>query len=255
MRDSPDRAVRTPVRREITSAQLASRLDSRLYDEHLSDRDVATGCDRARHWGLASVIVRPEDVPLAAAELTGSMVGCTTVVGWNADDSEPMHLEASRDEACLLVAAGATEVGLLATAPRLRVNAGALFKETLTGLVDTLTPMGVRVRLILDTESLTASEVRDACDLATAAGSVWMAQGGSWRGRRADLPEVQLMREGLPRSVLLKWTEPVRRLETLLLCIALGIDRFNGDVEDLMQTAVRAEWLGPLTIPQAGVDF
>ena len=239
---------------QISTSQLASTLDSRLYDEQLSERNVAIGCDRARHWGLASVIVRPEHVRCAAAELHGSTVGLTTVVGWNADDSEPTLLEETLDEASRLVAEGATELGLVATAGRLRLDGGAQFTQTLTGLVDAMTPSGVRVRLITDTESLTSSELRDACDLAAEA-YVWMAQGGSWRGRRADLTEIQLMRTSLPMDVLLKWTEPVRRLETMLVCIALGIDRFNGDVEDLMQTATRAQWLGPLVIPQAGVDF
>ncbi|WP_406830508.1 hypothetical protein ABEG17_16135 [Pedococcus sp. KACC 23699] len=254
MEQSPTGRRKIPQRVQISRVQLASSLDSRLYDDHLSERDIATGCARARHWGLASVIVRPANLRLAAAELSGSTVGCTTVVGWNADDSEPMLPMETLEEAHRLVAAGATELGLVATAGRIRRNGGAPFTETLTGLVDAMRPLGIRVRLVTDPESLTSSELRDACHLA-AETYVWMAQGGSWRGRRADLAEIQLMRASLPMDVLLKWTDPVRRLETLLLCIALGIDRFNGDVEDLMQAATRAEWLGPLTIPQAGVDF
>lgn len=242
------------ARLEISSAQLAASLDSRLYDERLSERDIAVGCAKACHWGLASVIVRPEHLPAATSVLAGSKVGIATALGWNEDDSEPTHPMAMLDEAHALAAAGATELGVVASSRRLAADHGALFRETLDGLVTAMTPLGVRLRLIADTESLTYAQVRDACIGATDA-YVWMVQGGSWRGRRAGLTEIQLMRSALPSDVLLKWTEPVRRVETMLLCIALGIDRFNADVDELMQSAIRSEWHGPLTIPQPGVDF
>jgi deoxyribose-phosphate aldolase len=61
-----------------------------------------------------------------------------------------------------------------------------------------------------------------------------------------------MMRDALGPDVLLKWTQPVRSLETMLLCIAEGVGRFNGDVRRIMASAQYSARLGPLTVPVPG---
>lgn len=117
-----------------------------------------------------------------------------------------------------------------------------------------MTDRDVRVRVILDTEELTSQRITMTCAQVVEAGA-WMVQGGSWRGPRTGFTQVALMRKALGPDVLLKWTQPVRSLETMLLCVAEGVGRFNGDVDLLMAAAQRGTELGPLSVPLAGTDY
>jgi len=66
---------------------------------------------------------------------------------------------------------------------------------------------------------------------------------------------VETIRAALPPEVLVKWTEPIKAVSTMLLCMSLGVDRFNCDVDQILSDAKRAEWLAPLTIPAKGLDY
>jgi hypothetical protein len=47
----------------------------------------------------------------------------------------------------------------------------------------------------------------------------------------------------------------VRSIEMMLLCMSLGVGRFNGDIPVLLAAAKRSSQLGPLMLPIYGVDF
>jgi deoxyribose-phosphate aldolase len=82
-----------------------------------------------------------------------------------------------------------------------------------------------------------------------------MVQGGSLSGKRARFSELEVLRGALPPEVILKWMQPVRSLDAMLLCVAEGVGRFNADVEHIMATAqLRAE-SGPLIVPLPGWDY
>lgn len=242
------------ARLKISARQVAAALDARLYADDLSDAQLQRRCLEAHQWGLAAVIVRPEQVPAAAIALRGRPTGIATALGWDDGDERSLDAAALVSGARKLAASGATELGVVATASRLSVAQSDKFEDGLGILVETASALGVRVRVIVDTGELTSAHLQDVCRAATNA-YVWMVQGGSWRGQRTSLSEIEQMRRDLPGDVLLKWTAPVRRVETLLLCIAFGVDRFNADVNPLMASAIRAEWHGPLEVPKPGVDF
>ena len=63
------------------------------------------------------------------------------------------------------------------------------------------------------------------------------------------------MRDALPVAVLLKWTQPVRSVETMLVAMALGVGRFNGDVPAPLTSTQCSSEFGPLMLPIYGVDF
>lgn len=250
---SPEVAHSPTPRVQITTRQLARSLDSTLYHRDRTEDDVRRGCAEAARWDVASVIVRPEHLHAAADTLRGTDVGLASALCWLEDASETTDPTALLHKAHVLAAAGATEVGLVANHSLLAAGGVDLFEESLSALVSATRPLGVRVRLIIDTTSLSRGAIHHVCGVAARA-CAWMVQGGSWT-TRARLTDVQLMRASLPRDVRVKWTEPVRRLDTMLLSMALGVDRFNADVASLMASATRAELSGPLTIPRAGVDY
>jgi deoxyribose-phosphate aldolase len=245
--------VLTP-RRVITVEELATYLDKRLYSPDLDEPQVREGCHEAVRQGVATAVTRPEHLVAASAVLQGTGVGLVTALGWHRCDDDRLAVDAVQAEAEELVELGATEVAYIVSSARIAHDGGREVARHVARLVDTLAPHGARARAILDTDEMTEDEVSRMCREMAEAG-VWMVQGGSWRGRRAGLSQLEDIRAALPPEVLVKWTEPVRSVSTLLLSVSMGIERFNGDVDQLLGDAERAEWLAPLTIPVAGVDY
>jgi deoxyribose-phosphate aldolase len=61
---------------------LAAQIELPLLSPRLSEEQVYSGILLAREYGLGAVIVRPEDVDLAARSMGGSQVRLASVVSW-----------------------------------------------------------------------------------------------------------------------------------------------------------------------------
>jgi hypothetical protein len=94
-----------------------------------------------------------------------------------------------------------------------------------------------------------------ACTALVGTSGAALVQGGSFRGDRATFSQIETMRGILPFPVLLKWTQPIRSVEMMLVCMALGVNRFNGDIPTLLADAKRSSQSAPLMLPIYGVDF
>ena len=238
----------------ISVAELAARLDKALYSMDLSAVAVEHGCHEAVRQGVAAVLVRPDQLEVASAAVQGCGVGVVTALSWYEGDTVRMDGDAMQAEAESLVRRGATEVAYVITQARLEHCGGREVVDQVRRLVETVTPMGARTRTLIATEELSDEDIGSTCREVAAAG-VWMVQGGSWRGRRTGLSQVEAIRASVPPQALVKWTEPIRSLSTMLLCMSMGVDRFNCDVDQILADAKRAQWLAPLTIPVAGADY
>jgi len=129
-----------------------------------------------------------------------------------------------------------------------------LLTDQMRAITAAVSHQACRVRVLLNTEALADNEITSACQRAADAG-VHLVQGGSFRGDRTPLGHIETMRAALTSEVKLKWTHPVRSVEALLVCMALGVDRFNGDPPELLAAAVRSSRIAPLMVPLPGVDF
>jgi deoxyribose-phosphate aldolase len=242
-------------RRALSIGDVAARLEHRLYISEPTRQAVHDECALAIRHGLSSVIARPEVVPTVGLHLAGTSVGVVTILGWRDGDVEPLATKALLAEARRLAAHGATDLGILANVERLRDDAGRRFADQVTALVDAMNTCGARVRVVLDTDGLTPDATAAACELLGATGA-WLVQGGSWRGTaRTGLSRIQLMRAALPDEIRLKWTFPVRSLDSMMICIAEGVDRFNGDPESILKDAAGRIAAGRLVVPVRELDY
>lgn len=260
---------------------LAGMLEYRLHRVADLDRVVA-GCASAAQVGVAAVTCRPEHVAVAADQLRGSGVGVSSAVEFHDVPGLPLRADAVIGQAQQLAQAGATDVAIMADAGRAagsfwsegateRVGEAGLvgsgrpagdassqlgvFAQVVADLVAALEPLGVRVRVHIDDSSMSHEQVSRTAVAAQRAG-VWMVQVGTWRQDCAGFAAVQAARDVLDPSVLVKWTNPVRSLPTLLFALGQGVDRFNTeDVPRLLAEARRSAVAGPLTAPVAGLDY
>ncbi|KQU66541.1 hypothetical protein ASC58_16130 [Phycicoccus sp. Root101] len=256
-RDSTTHGGGTPLRKQrqaMTVGGVAARLEQHLALSEPTRKVVHDECELAIRHGLSSVIVPPEMVPQVGPRLTGTSVGLVTLLGWRNGEVEPLAASALRAEACRLVAEGATDVGVLANVERLAADRGRQFAVEVTALVEVMQARGARVRVVLDTDGQSPAATTEACELLGATGA-WLVQGGSWLGSRTGLSRLQLMRAALPDEVRLKWTCPIRTLDSMMIGIAEGVDLYNGDPKSLLEDAARRVSVRPLLVPVRGVDY
>ncbi|HEV7146057.1 MAG TPA: hypothetical protein VGN48_03565 [Pedococcus sp.] len=232
---------------------MAAHLDHRLYAQQAVEDQVPTGCALAAESGFAAVICAPPDVPQAAGLLDGSGVPVVTALEWDAPTDTAMDTAAVLEEARMLVDQGAEELMLITSKARLDDSRNSFPHQTAT-VVRELGRRGVRIRVIVNTERMTPTEITELAQSVGDAGA-WMVQGGSLSGKRARFTELEVLRGALPPEVILKWMQPVRSLDVMLLCIAEGVGRFNADVEHIMATAELRAQSGPLVVPLPGWDY
>jgi deoxyribose-phosphate aldolase len=245
--------VSPKLRRQLSVADVAAHLDHRLYAQQAGEDRVPNGCALAAEAGFAAVICAPPDVPQAARLLDGSGVQVVTALEWDAPTDTAMDTALVLEEARLLADQGADELMLITSKSRLDGSRNSFLRQTAT-VVRELGRRDVRIRVIVNTERMTATEITELAQGVGDAGA-WMVQGGSLSGKRARFSELEVLRGALPSEVIVKWMQPVRSLDAMLLCIAEGVGRFNADVEDILATAQLRAQSGPLMVPLPGWDY
>lgn len=247
--------ARTRLERDVVTTQgIAARLEHRLHGPDVDVERLREGCDYAAEVCLAAVLCRPEHVGEAARRVAGTATAAVTALAFHDPPQMPHSPVGLAAEAEELVAAGASEVALI-VAPGLENGACLhLLKEQLCAVVEAVSPLGKTLRVLLNTTGTTHAQVSQFTAVAGAAGAS-LVQGGSFHGDRATFTQIEVMRDALQGGVLLKWTQPVRSVEMMLVAMALGVDRFNGNIPDLLSSAKLSSATAPLMLPIYGVDF
>lgn len=238
-------------RQILTVAALAARLEHRLHEPEIGRRELVAGCALAAKSGLAAVLCRPEHVLLAAKELAGTPVDVVTALGFHQAGTPPTTTELAQ-EAADLTSLGATEVALIAH-PHSEA-ATELLAENTVAVSEAIRPVKGRVRVLLNTTDMTDDQVSAFCQAMVHAGAA-LIQGGSYHGDRTGFSHIEIMRAAIAPPTLLKWTHPVRSIQTMLVSIAVGVDRFNGNPATPLKDAAQAITTAPLTVPIPGLDF
>lgn len=239
----------------LTVAGLAARLEHRLHLPNVDEDETRTGCAYAIEVGMPTVLCRPEHIRFAAEATAGTEVKVATALGFHeAGTPVTRSPQSYAKEATAYVQAGADQVGLLAGVDDASAQGLDEFISRVVAVRDAVTPSGAKVRVLIRTTAMPVADLRVACRELARAG-VWLVQGGTFLGDRVGIGEIVEMREALGPDVLLKWTNPLRSVEAILVCIAEGVDRFSGDTPALLHAAKVASRYSPLIVPMKGVDY
>jgi deoxyribose-phosphate aldolase len=207
----------------LTVEQLAKTIDHSLLKPELTEQDVIEGCRLAKQYNVASVCVRPCDVPLAVSEVKGSDVKVGTVVGFPHGNTTT---NTKAFEARQAVADGAQELDMV-------MNIGALrsgryeYVENDIGAVVKAAGEEVIVKVILENCYLTDEEKVKACQLAEAAGADFVKTSTGYAASGVTIEDLKLMRALVGPQVQIKAAHGVRTLEAALQVIEVGATRFG----------------------------
>lgn len=201
---------------------VAKMIDHSLLRPELTLDDVRAGCALAARYDVASVCVRPCDVPVAAALLRGTGVLVGTVAGFPHGDAATATKVA---EARRAVADGAAEIDMVLNIGRLRSGDLATVEADIRAVVDAVD--GATVKVILENAYLTDAEKVAGCEAAERAGAHYVKTSTGFAPGGATMDDLRLMRAAVSPEVKIKAAGGVRTLDILLAMADIGVTRFG----------------------------
>ncbi|MET7396719.1 deoxyribose-phosphate aldolase [Dactylosporangium sp. NPDC005572] len=201
---------------------VAKMIDHSLLRPELTVDDIRGGCDIAARREVASVCVRPSDVPLAVAALAGTGVLVGTVAGFPHGDTTTAVKAA---ETRALVGAGADEIDMVLHIGRLRDGDTGYVHDDIAAVV--AAAQGRVVKVILENAYLTDAQKVTGCRIAEQAGAHFVKTSTGFAPGGATLADIQLMRATVSPAVRVKAAGGVRTLDTLLTLHEAGAVRFG----------------------------
>ncbi|WP_436524268.1 deoxyribose-phosphate aldolase [Actinoplanes sp. HUAS TT8] len=223
---------------DFTVPQIARMIDHSILQPQFTSEDVRQGCAVAAKYQVASVCVRPSDVPLAVELLRGTNVQVGTVIGFPHGDTSTEVKVAETEQA---VFRGATEIDMVINIGWLRSGDIAAVETEIKEIVRAAG--AAHVKVILETAYLTDEEKLAACWAAERAGAAFVKTSTGFAPTGATLDDLALMRSAVSPKVQVKASGGIRSLDTLLAMAGVGVTRFGSSataeiLEDLARRQV-----------------
>jgi deoxyribose-phosphate aldolase len=197
-------------------------IDHSLLRPELTETDVKEGCKIARDYNCVSVCVKPADVALAKAELEGSEVLVTTVVGFPHGSNTTATKVFEAKEA---LKDGAVELDMVLNIGKLRSGDYDYVKQDIQAVCDVAHEAGAIVKVILENCYLTDEEKVKACRLCESAGADFVKTSSGFGTGGATIDDLRLMRQTCSPKVRVKAAGGVRTLDKLLEVRSVGTVR------------------------------
>jgi deoxyribose-phosphate aldolase len=209
---------------DLAERDIAKAIDHSLLRPELDDAFVEDGCRLAAEYNVASVCVRPADVPRAAAILAGTDVAVGTTIGF----PHGGHATATKvDESRRALAAGARELDMVIQIGALKSGRDADVQADIAAVVEVAHAAGAIVKVIFENAYLTDDEKVRACRLAEAAGADFVKTSTGFAPSGATHDDLRLMRANTSPHIGVKAAGGVRTLDGLLEVMALGVTRIG----------------------------
>jgi deoxyribose-phosphate aldolase len=198
-------------------ADLAGLIEWELTRSQLSEADVANGCELAKRHGVASVIVRPSDVDLAARWMAGSGVRLGTLT----DSPHGYSTTAAKTYAARdLLRRGVQEIDTVMNTGKLVSRQFQYLETELLQMADACHQSGAVLKVNLESEFLTEELNIVACRIARRAGADYIATN--------KLEDVAILQSHSRDRLKIKCHAPIGDLDSALAfrdagCVRIGV--------------------------------
>jgi deoxyribose-phosphate aldolase len=207
-----------------TKTQVAKTIDHAVLKPFATDQEIIAACKLAKEYHIASVCVRPTDVPLAARELAGSDVVPSVVIGFPHGANRP---EVKALEARLAIADGARELDMVMNIGKFLSGDLNHVRRDIAGVVAEAQPHGVLVKVILETCYLTLEQVAAACKIAAAAGADYVKTSTGFGDGGATPEVIGVMVQTVGQTMGVKASGGVRSYATAAAYLDQGCKRLG----------------------------
>lgn len=208
----------------VTYKEIAEMIDHSLLKPTLTDQDIIDGCNLAKEYQVASVCVRPSDLPLCRQILAGSDVLLTTVIGFPHGTTTTKTKVAESAEA---IENGAVELDVVLNIGKLRSGEYDYVADDLRAVISLAHEKGVLVKVIFENCYLSKEEIIKACEICNKVGADYVKTSTGYGSGGATDEDLKLMRQHAAPNVKIKAAGGVRTLERAIEVRRLGVTRFG----------------------------
>jgi len=181
-------------------------------------------CETAMAHSYAAVCVSPYWVGEARKLVEGSKVKVCSVVGF----PHGLHLpETKREEARVLIEAGAQELDMVTNLNALRSGDMNTLRTEIAGFQELCAAWRVTSKVILETGLLDISEIATLCTLCVEEEVNFVKTSTGFAATGAELDKVSYMRKMLPHHVRIKASGGIRDYDTARAFIEAGATRIG----------------------------
>lgn len=208
----------------VTYKEIAEMIDHSLLKPTLTDQDIIDGCNLAKEYQVASVCVRPSDLPLCRQILAGSDVLLTTVIGFPHGTTTTKTKVAESAEA---IENGAVELDVVLNIGKLRSGEYDYVADDLRAVISLAHEKGVLVKVIFENCYLSKEEIIKAAEICNEVGADYVKTSTGYGSGGATDEDLKLMRQHAAPNVKIKAAGGVRTLERAIEVRRLGVTRFG----------------------------
>lgn len=208
---------------DVTYEQVAKMIDHSLLRPELTLDEIRHGCAVAAQYQVASATVRPADIQLAVAELTGSDIPVSTVVGFP-HGSQATSVKVYEARQC--VSDGATELDMVLNIAHLRSGELGYVEADIAAVVDAAGSDAI-VKVIFENAYLNDDQIVAACKATETAGAAFVKTSTGFAPSGATIEDLKLMRASVSDSIEVKAAGGVRTLDGLLEVMSIGVTRIG----------------------------
>jgi len=207
---------------KLNRNELAAMIDQALLRPEETLADLRAACRIAEKYQVASLCVRPCDVPTARELLTAGNVAVGTVIAFpHGDSATPVKV----CEARRAVTDGADELDMVLNITRLRSGELKYVQDEIAAVVQAA--RGRIVKVILECCYLNRDQMAAACTAAKKAGAQFVKTStgfGKWGAKAED---VEFLRRQVGESMGVKAAGGIRTLADALGMIRAGASRIG----------------------------
>jgi deoxyribose-phosphate aldolase len=213
---------------------LAKMIDHSLLHPTMTDKVIASGCELARQYDVATACVKPYAIQLAKSILDGSDVWVCVVIAFPHGNSTTAIKVREAEEA---VAAGAVEIDMVVNIGKVLGEGWDYVSGEIKAVNTAVTHAGAILKVIFENDYLEDAHIIRLCEICsehavafvkTSTGYGFVKQpNGYYSYAGATDHALGLMRAHSAPGVQVKAAGGVRTLEDLLRVRALGVTRIG----------------------------
>jgi deoxyribose-phosphate aldolase len=223
----------------VVYEDLSKLIDHSALRPDLTEEQIAEGCEIAKHYKIAAVIVRPSDLDLAARWMAGSGVALGTVVGYpEGSDTTSVKLYATHDS----LRRGAREIDTVINIGKMVARQFQYVEMELQQMANACHQAGAVLKTAFENAYLTHDLKIIACKICKRAGVDFARTSTPFSPSGYSLSDIALMRKHLAGRVKLKASAGIRTLEQVKDLYHAGCDR----VGTIATVAILEAWKSEL---------
>lgn len=216
-----------------TKQEVAAAIDHAALKPSMTDDDIRENCKLGLKYGVASVCVRPTDVPIAYGMLKNSGVKVSVVVGFPHGTA---RAETKALEARLAIEDGAREIDMVMNIGKFLSGDHDLVQKEIEAVVAEAKPHGVLVKVIQETCYLSNEQVVKACKLCEAAGADYVKTSTGFGDGPATPEVVDIMINTVGQTMKIKPSGGIRSWATAVGYLEQGAGRLGvGSTEKVLE--------------------